>query len=168
MFIYSLREGEREHKPGRGRERGRQRIWRGFCADRQRAWCGALTQEPRDHDLSRSWTLNPMRHPGAPESVSILFSSHYFLLGTTGTFSYWMPGIGNITRWLPDIFVTLYVFLNSVLRCSYWGSLSFMTWCPVSWKQLFHTFYLSFEYLEDELRYFYYMLTICGNCYIGI
>ena len=28
--------------------------------------CGAQTQEPRYHDLSRSWTLSRLNHPGAP------------------------------------------------------------------------------------------------------
>ena len=28
--------------------------------------CGARTHQPRDHDLSRSWTLNQLSHAGAP------------------------------------------------------------------------------------------------------
>ena len=32
----------------------------------RRARCGARTREPRDRDLSRSWTLDRRSHPGAP------------------------------------------------------------------------------------------------------
>ena len=28
--------------------------------------CGARTHKPRDHDLSQSWTLHRLSHPGAP------------------------------------------------------------------------------------------------------
>ena len=31
-----------------------------------RAGCGAQTHKLRDHDLSQSWMLNRLSHPGAP------------------------------------------------------------------------------------------------------
>ena len=51
------REGDTEFEAG-------SRLW---------AWCGAQTHKLRDHDLSQSWMLNQLSHPGAP----ILF---YFIL----------------------------------------------------------------------------------------
>ena len=63
-----LRERETEHEQGRGRERGRHRIRSGLQAlsCRHRAWHGAQTHEPQDLDLSRSWMLNWLSHPGMP------------------------------------------------------------------------------------------------------
>ena len=57
-----------ECKWGRGRERGRHRIWSRFQAlsYQHRAGCGAQTHKLSDHDLSRSWTLNQLSQPGAP------------------------------------------------------------------------------------------------------
>ena len=59
---------ETEHERGRGRERGRQRIGSRLQAlsHHPRARRGARTHRPRDHDLSRSRTLNRLSHPGAP------------------------------------------------------------------------------------------------------
>ena len=80
-----LRERERERQNmsrGRaGRERQRQRgrhsIWNRLqvLSCQHRAWRGAWTQGPRDHDLSRSRMPNRLRHLGVP--VMVLFiSSH--------------------------------------------------------------------------------------------
>ena len=57
-----------EHKWGRGRERRRHRILSRLQAPscQHRAPHRAQTHKPRDHDLSRSWTLNRLSHPGAP------------------------------------------------------------------------------------------------------
>ena len=60
---------ERDRTRGeRCRERGRRRIWSRLQAlsCQHRAWHGAGTHEPRDHDLSWSWTLNWLSHPGPP------------------------------------------------------------------------------------------------------
>ena len=69
MFIY-LRERDRqtEHEPGRGRERHTHRIRSRLQAPscQHRARRGARTHRPRDHDLSRSRTLNRRSHPGGP------------------------------------------------------------------------------------------------------
>ena len=69
MFIYFWqRERETEHERARGRERGRHRIQSRLQAlsCQHRAPHGARTHRPRDHDLSRSRTLNRLSHPGAP------------------------------------------------------------------------------------------------------
>ena len=69
MFIYFWDRGiETEHEQGKGRERGRHRIQSRFqtLSCQQRAPCGARTHELQDHELSRSWLLNHLSHPGAP------------------------------------------------------------------------------------------------------
>ena len=55
---------------GGGSERGRHRIWNRLLAlsCQHRARHGAWTHGPRDHDLSRSRTLNRLSHPGAPRA----------------------------------------------------------------------------------------------------
>ena len=72
--IYSfLRQGETEHERGRVRERGRHRIGNRLQAPscQHRARGGARTHGPRDRDLSRSWTLNRLSHPGAPQTFPL-------------------------------------------------------------------------------------------------
>ena len=63
-----LRERQTKYEPGRGRERGTHRIRSRLQAlnCQHRAWLGAQTHQPRDHDLGRSRTFNQLRHPGAP------------------------------------------------------------------------------------------------------
>ena len=70
MFLFIF-ETEREHEQGRGRERGRHRIRSRLRAlSRQhRTRRGARIHELRDHDLSQSWTLNQLSHPGAPHAL---------------------------------------------------------------------------------------------------
>ena len=41
-----------------------------YC--QHRAQSDARTHEPRDHDLSQSWMLNRLSHPGAPEHGATL------------------------------------------------------------------------------------------------
>ena len=67
LFIF-LRQGETEHEQGRARERGRHSIRNRLQAlsCQHRARRGARTHRPRDHDLSRSRSLNRLSHPGAP------------------------------------------------------------------------------------------------------
>ena len=71
IFMFIL-ERWTEHEWGRGRERGRHRIWSRLQVPscQHRAWCGAWTHELWDHDLSRSWMPNPVSHSGAPKGVS--------------------------------------------------------------------------------------------------
>ena len=67
--VYSfLRDRGTEHECGRGRERGRHRIWSRFQAlsCQHRAQHGARTHGLWDHDLSQSWMLNRLSYPGAP------------------------------------------------------------------------------------------------------
>ena len=69
MLIF---ERETECEWERGRERGRQRIRSRLQAlsCQHRAQCGAQTHEWRDHDLSRSRTLNRLSHPRSPKEDS--------------------------------------------------------------------------------------------------
>ena len=69
IFIYFWeREREKEHEQGTDRERGRHRIWSRLQALScwHRAWRRAQTHRLQDYDLSQSWTLNQLSHPGAP------------------------------------------------------------------------------------------------------
>ena len=68
------KESETHCERGRGRERGRHRIWSRPRLWAVRAWCGAWTHEPWDHDLSQSRMPNRLRHPGAP----IIIIEQYF------------------------------------------------------------------------------------------
>ena len=73
VFIFEIqRDRETEHELGRRRERGRPRIGSRLQAPncQHRAWCGAQTHKPQDHDLGRSQTLNQLSHPGAPVKCS--------------------------------------------------------------------------------------------------
>ena len=78
---------ETECKQGRGRERGRHRIWSRFQAlsCQHRAWYGARTHEPWDHGSSR--TLNRLSHPGAPyyPTLNFFFFSVYSFFGSGAT-----------------------------------------------------------------------------------
>ena len=66
------RERERQHEQRRGRERGRHRIRSRLQAlsCQYRAWLGAQTHRPWDHDQSRNRTPNRLSHPGAPAYFS--------------------------------------------------------------------------------------------------
>ena len=69
FFKIYLRETETEHERGRGREREREtqnpkQDPGSGC--QHRAQRGAQTHKPRDHDVSQSWMLNRLSHPGAP------------------------------------------------------------------------------------------------------
>ena len=83
MFIFET-ESKRVRE---GRERGRHRIQSRLQAlNRQhRARRGARTHELRDHDLSRSWTLNQLSHPGAPFFLLFLKEQLYSLATLTET-----------------------------------------------------------------------------------
>ena len=71
LYFYFYLFLEDRCKQGKGRERGRHRIWSGLqalnCQHRDRR--GARTLGPWDHDLSRSPMLNRLSHPGAPKSA---------------------------------------------------------------------------------------------------
>ena len=87
-FIYLfLMEREREH--GRGRERERERERENLKQAPHHhlgAQCGAGTHEPWDHDLSQSWTLNRLSHPGASVAVPKSLLSHSLSYGHLGKF----------------------------------------------------------------------------------
>ena len=88
LFFFNLyfweREREREReKTGEG-QTGRHRIWSGLQAlsCQHKAWCGARTPGPQDHDLSRSWMLNRLSHSGTPIHQLLINSVHWnFLKG---------------------------------------------------------------------------------------
>ena len=66
-----LRKRERECKQGRGREKGRHRIWNRLQAlsCQHRARWGARTHEPWDRDLNWHRTLNGLSHPGTSKNT---------------------------------------------------------------------------------------------------
>ena len=68
LMFFNLSLRQTEHEQGRGRERGRDRIWSRLQAlsCQHRVWCGARTNRVWDHDLSWSRTINRLSHPGAP------------------------------------------------------------------------------------------------------
>ena len=66
------KEGQRER--GRGRYRTWSRLQALSC--HHRAWRGARTHKPWDHDLSWSQRLNRLNHPG---SLNFLFLMNSFL-----------------------------------------------------------------------------------------
>ena len=75
-FLFILerkRETDRqtEHEQGRSRVREGHRIGSRLQAlsSQHRARCWAWTHQPWGHDLSWSWTLNRLSHPGAPKCI---------------------------------------------------------------------------------------------------
>ena len=109
MFIYFW-ERETEHEQGRGRER-RHRIGSRLQAlsCQHRARRGARTHEPQDHDLSRSWMLNRLSHPGAPWTLLVTF-----LTSSPTTFSFFYSTASTLalccfsnSLWLPPDFSPL-------------------------------------------------------------
>ena len=79
FFLVFIFERETECKQGRGRERGRHRIRsRLQTPSRQhRGGHGSRTHEPRDHNLSRSRTLNRLSHPGVPAICNFYLSPSF-------------------------------------------------------------------------------------------
>uniref|UniRef100_A0ABI7XH05 Exocyst complex component EXOC6/Sec15 N-terminal domain-containing protein n=1 Tax=Felis catus TaxID=9685 RepID=A0ABI7XH05_FELCA len=73
---------ERQSMNRGGSERGRQRIRNRLQAlsCQHRAQRGAQTHGPRDHDLSRSWPLNRLSHPGAPKREFLIKLTHLTFL----------------------------------------------------------------------------------------
>ena len=82
MFIFWERETELEQ--GRGRERGRCRIWHRLQAlsCQHRAWSRAQTHIPGDNDMSGTQTLNRLSHPGAPNLSLLLINIRVQILWT--------------------------------------------------------------------------------------
>ena len=58
---------------GGGAERMRDRGWKQPPHRKQQAQRGAWTREPWNHDLSQSWTLNQLSHPGSPALFLLIF-----------------------------------------------------------------------------------------------
>ena len=102
-FNLFLTEGETECKQGRGRERGRQRIWNRLQAlsYQHRAWRRAQTHKLWYHGLSRSQMLNQLRHPGTRED-------HYFQSLLVKFLSPPWEGCHNSKSWVYLTFITMY------------------------------------------------------------
>ena len=79
MFFFFLNvyfwDRERQSMNGGRSERGRHRIRNRLQAlsCQHRAWRGARTHGPQDHDLSRSRPLNRLSHPGTPVVVVLKY-----------------------------------------------------------------------------------------------
>ena len=91
----SRRGADRERE--RERERGRHRIWSRLqvlnC--RHRARHGAQTHGPQDHDLSRSWTLSRLSHPGTPNG------GHFYPYFTNGEAkTQRLSNLPKVTQWI--------------------------------------------------------------------
>ena len=65
MFIYFERETDRQTESTSGGGAEREGDTESLSCQ-NRAWCGARTHEPGDHDLIWSQMLNRLSHPGAP------------------------------------------------------------------------------------------------------
>ena len=75
-------ERERQSVSGGGAEReGEPKQALQALSCQLRAWCGALTHELWDHDLSQSWSRAPnqLSHPGAPQKI-LLSPAMLFLI----------------------------------------------------------------------------------------
>ena len=78
LFFYNVyfweRERMRMRMSGGGVEREGDRIQSRLQAlsHQHTAWCEAETHKPWDHDLSPSWLLNHLSHPGAPWVLSTI------------------------------------------------------------------------------------------------
>ena len=95
--VYLLLRERGNESRGRGRERGRQRIQCRLQAlsCQHSAPCGARTHKLWDHDLSQSWILNWVSHPGASMDtiISPILQIEKFFKQTTT----W--GSERSTRW---------------------------------------------------------------------
>ena len=86
LFIFETKRDRAWTGEGQ-RERGRQRVWNRLqvLSCQHRARRGAWTHEPRDHDLSRSRTLNRLSHPGAPQLLICIHICSLFPKNLTST-----------------------------------------------------------------------------------
>ena len=116
MFIF---EREIEYKRGRGRQRGRHRIWSRLqalsCHHRTR--CGAHTHELWDHDLSQSWTLEPPRCPKSWVLNGLAPSTHFWsFLQDAFPASSWacstLSPYSLLGSWDPIALCTCFFFLS--------------------------------------------------------
>ena len=72
LFYFWERDTHSESRGGAERDGDRIRSRLQALSCQHRARCGAQTHRLQDHDLSQSWTLNRLSHPGAPSFQEIL------------------------------------------------------------------------------------------------
>ena len=75
----------KEHKWGRGRDKGGWRIQRGLRGDSAEPDAGARTHRPQDHDRGRNRTLNRLSHPGTPQRDFLVVLSFFTHLQASAT-----------------------------------------------------------------------------------
>ena len=90
MFYFIFERERKRERAGGGADRIRNRLQALSC--QHRAWCGAQTHKPWDHDLSQSQMLNRLSHPGALRFISSFphlmpFISFPFPIALAKTFS---------------------------------------------------------------------------------
>ena len=76
-FVFHFWKRERMSEGGEERDRGTEDPKQALCWQ-QRTQCRAWTHEMWDHDLSWSWMLNWLSHPGAPR-VKVLTRGSFSL-----------------------------------------------------------------------------------------
>ena len=79
LNVYFLRERDRVQAEEGQRDREIQTLKQALSCQ-HRARCRAWSRGPRDRDLSWSWLLNRLSHPGAP-SVWLLILARVMILG---------------------------------------------------------------------------------------
>ena len=131
MFIV---ETETEREQGRGRERGRHGIRSRLRAlsCQHRAGCGAWTHGPQNHDLSQSWRLNRLSHPGAPNVLSFNIAAFCLCLFNC-SFLYF-----SRCRFLPDnhhLYLIQYTG-KIILRVTDEKKMQHMV-CQIGWSNLY-------------------------------
>ena len=84
-----MRQTEREWARSRERRyRIRSRLQALSCQHRARR--GSWPHGSRDHDVSRSWTLNRLSHPGAPKHL-LFKEDHLCLPKSEREWNLWLP-----------------------------------------------------------------------------
>ena len=95
------------------RERDTHRIWNRLqsLSCQHRAQRGAPTHELWDHDLSQSWMLNRLSHPGSPGKFGLIMFCLWFLC-----LCLWVGLAWNFS--LKKFFLNIYLFLRDRERQS--------------------------------------------------
>ena len=108
-----VREGQRERDT---ESEAGSRLWAVSC---QR---GARTRKPWDHDLSQSWMLIQLSHPGAPESCSFQFVLLRWAAKPSCVLEMHSVGPYHLTYWTRDLGSVLAISSLAVTLKLYWVS----------------------------------------------